>query len=70
MEDSSSSSQPPSKEDVTGVGAERLSSTVAPKEEMEEQHKELAMEMFQKITEYLNGELAGMVAPALEWRTP
>ena len=36
-----------------------LPSAVAPKEEMEQQHKEMAMDMFQKITEYLNGELAG-----------
>ena len=57
MEDSSSSQ--PSKEEIAGAGAERLSSAVAPKEEMEEQHKELALEMFQKIAEYLNGELAG-----------
>ena len=34
------------------------SATVAPKEEMERQHKELATDMFKKITEYLNGELA------------
>lgn len=33
--------------------------TVIPKEEMEDRHKELAMDMFKKITEYLNGELAG-----------
>ena len=26
---------------------------------MEEQHKQLAVDMFQKISEYLNGELAG-----------
>ena len=36
-----------------------LPSVVSPKEEMEEKHKELVMDMFQKITEYLNGELAG-----------
>ena len=36
-----------------------LSCAVSPKEEMEEKHKELVMDMFQKITEYLNGELAG-----------
>lgn len=39
-------------------GAERNSTTVAPKEEMEQQHKEMAADMFDKITEYLNGELA------------
>lgn len=27
--------------------------------EMEEKHKELVTDMFQKITDYLNGELAG-----------
>lgn len=27
--------------------------------QMQDAHKELAMDMFQKITEYLNGELAG-----------
>lgn len=52
MESSSSSAT------ESSSGAERLSTTVAPKEEMEEQHKEMAMDMFQKITEYLNGELA------------
>ncbi len=36
-----------------------LPSVVTPKEEMEDRHKELAMDMFKKITEYLNGELAG-----------
>ena len=51
------SSQHPDEEG--GSCAERFSSTVAPKEEMEEHHKEMAMDMFQKITEYLNGELAG-----------
>ena len=34
-------------------------SGITPKEEMEDRHKELAMDMFKKITEYLNGELAG-----------
>ena len=37
---------------------ERISAPVPPKEEMEEQHKEMATDMFHKITEYLNGELA------------
>ena len=32
-------------------------------EEMEEKHKALVTDMFQKITDYLNGELAGL------WRT-
>lgn len=35
------------------------SSAIAPAEEMEDKHKELVMDMFEKITEYLNGELAG-----------
>lgn len=35
------------------------SSAIAPTEEMEDKHKELVMDMFEKITEYLNGELAG-----------
>ena len=35
------------------------SSAIAPTEEMEDKHKELVMDMFDKITEYLNGELAG-----------
>lgn len=34
-------------------------SAAEPKESMEEKHKQLATDMFQKITEYLNGELAG-----------
>lgn len=38
-------------------GAEE--SMVAPKEEMEDRHKKLAIDMFQKIADYLNGELAG-----------
>ena len=38
---------------------------VEPKETMEEKHKQLALDMFQKITEYLNGELAGMLAKLL-----
>ncbi len=41
--------------------AASLPSAVAPKEEMEEQHKEMALDMFKKITDYLNGELAGEV---------
>jgi hypothetical protein len=32
---------------------------------MEESHKELARDMFEKITEYLNGELAGMCGYSL-----
>jgi hypothetical protein len=28
-------------------------------EEMEKKHKELVLDMFEKITDYLNGELAG-----------
>lgn len=57
MESSSSSQKQAAAEESTG--ADRSSSTVAPKEEMEEEHKAMAMDMFQKITEYLNGELAG-----------
>lgn len=57
MESSTSSSQQAADEGAANAG--RSSTTVAPKEEMEEQHKEMAMDMFQKITEYLNGELAG-----------
>ena len=45
--------------DETEVTEASPPSAVAPKEEMEEQHKEMAMEMFQKVAEYLNGELAG-----------
>lgn len=33
--------------------------SVGPQEDMEEKHKQLVTDMFQKITEYLNGELAG-----------
>lgn len=45
--------------DSAGITEESLASALTPKEEMEEKHKELAVDMFQKITEYLNGELAG-----------
>ena len=41
---------------------ESVPSVVTPKEEMEEKHKELALDMFKKITEYLNGELAGKLS--------
>ena len=44
-----------------------LPSVVTPKEEMEDRHKELAMDMFKKITDYLNGELAGELIKHQLW---
>lgn len=41
------------------AAAAAVAAAVSPKEEMEEKHKELVMDMFEKITDYLNGELAG-----------
>ena len=53
MEDSGSASA------TISAAAAAVAAAVSPKEEMEEKHKELVMDMFEKITDYLNGELAG-----------
>lgn len=42
-------------------GAAVMADSSSGKEEMEEKHKALVTDMFQKITDYLNGELAGKV---------